>query len=81
MPVLLFHANKLTNNFFRKNAKIILHFLKSCGIILSVAGVAQLVEQLIRNQQVMGSSPITSSMKSCTAVQDFYLPRDADVKR
>ena len=26
------------------------------------AGVAQLVEQLIRNQQVTGSSPVTSSM-------------------
>ena len=25
------------------------------------AGVAQLVEQLIRNQQVTGSSPVTSS--------------------
>ena len=28
-----------------------------------VAGVAQLVEQLIRNQQVAGSSPATSSMR------------------
>ena len=28
-----------------------------------VAGVAQLVEQLIRNQQVRGSSPLTSSIK------------------
>ena len=27
----------------------------------AVAGVAQLVEQLIRNQQVTGSSPVTSS--------------------
>ena len=27
------------------------------------AGVAQLVEQLIRNQQVVGSSPISSSKK------------------
>ena len=28
-----------------------------------VAGVAQSVEQLIRNQQVTGSSPVTSSIK------------------
>ena len=28
------------------------------------AGVAQLVEQLIRNQQVTGSSPVTSSIIS-----------------
>ena len=28
---------------------------------IAVAGVAQLVEQLIRNQQVTGSSPVTSS--------------------
>ena len=35
----------------------------------SDAGVAQSVEQLIRNQQVMGSSPITSSI--------FYYNRNA----
>ena len=28
------------------------------------AGIAQSVEQLIRNQQVAGSSPVTSSKKS-----------------
>ena len=33
------------------------------------AGVAQLVEQLIRNQQVAGSSPATSSKSG-----RFYLP-------
>ncbi len=32
----------------------------------AVAGVAQLVEQLIRNQQVTGSSPVTSSRKQAT---------------
>jgi hypothetical protein len=31
------------------------------GLPLSDAGVAQLVEQLIRNQQVIGSSPIAGS--------------------
>ena len=30
-------------------------------IVVFRAGVAQLVEQLIRNQQVAGSSPATSS--------------------
>ena len=37
--------------------------------ILSVlyAGIAQSVEQLIRNEQVAGSSPITSSKAQCTA--------------
>jgi hypothetical protein len=29
--------------------------------VLTKAGVAQLVEQLIRNQQVIGSSPIAGS--------------------
>ena len=31
---------------------------------IAVAGVAQLVEQLIRNQQITGSSPVTSSIKT-----------------
>ena len=31
-------------------------------LVVALAGVAQLVEQLICNQQVAGSSPITSSM-------------------
>ena len=36
--------------------------IKSVTIIRRLnAGVAQLVEQLIRNQQVTGSSPVTSS--------------------
>ena len=41
---------------------MLLHYLKTYDIIFAVAGVAQLVEQLIRNQQVAGSSPATSSM-------------------
>ena len=32
-------------------------------LLLKYAGVAQSVEQLIRNQQVSGSSPLTSSIK------------------
>lgn len=42
---------------------MLLQYQISYDIISCVAGVAQLVEQLIRNQQVMGSSPITSSKK------------------
>ena len=36
------------------------------------AGVAQSVEQLIRNQQVAGSSPVTSSNFSVTKVTEFF---------
>ena len=46
----------------RKFIKILLQYLLTYGIMYIVAGVAQLVEQLIRNQQVAGSSPATSSM-------------------
>lgn len=35
--------------------------MKKSDIIIKYAGVAQSVEQLIRNQQVTGSSPVTSS--------------------
>ena len=37
------------------------------------AGMAQLVEQLIRNQQVAGSSPATSSKKSKSSDLDFFI--------
>ena len=49
---------------------MLLHCTAIYVIIFVVAGVAQLVEQLIRNQQVAGSSPATSS----TPVKDrlFY---------
>ena len=35
---------------------------KFCSVRIGSAGVAQLAEQLICNQQVAGSSPIASSM-------------------
>jgi hypothetical protein len=38
------------------------------------ADVAQLVEQLIRNQQVIGSSPIVGSIKSITSRPFSLLP-------
>ena len=51
--------NKLLNSVPKTLAKI-----KLFGIIIdSLATVAQLVEQLIRNQQVAGSSPASSSKK------------------
>ena len=51
---------------FRRNAVIILWQSKN-------AGIAQSVEQLIRNQQVVCSSHITSSRKnSCSKEQEFF---------
>ena len=44
--------------------------------VLNIAGVAQLVEQLICNQQVAGSSPITSSING--RVPEW--PKGADCK-
>ena len=40
---------------------------------ISFAGVAQLVEQLICNQQVGGSSPSTSSIKKVAVIGGFFL--------
>ena len=62
---------------------MLLQYQISYDIISSVAGVAQLVEQLIRNQQVMGSSPITSSRKGsvsslfcrCSSMAELQLPK------
>ena len=52
---------------------------------IAVAGVAQLVEQLIRNQQVTGSSPVTSSTGSAgpknqgLSLLIFFLSHNRDV--
>ena len=55
--------NKLLNSVPKTLAKI-----KLFGIIIdSLATVAQLVEQLIRNQQVAGSSPASSSKQAADA--------------
>ena len=61
-------------NFFSKATK--------CGKLINrtrrgagsyrCAGIAQSVEQLIRNQQVAGSSPVTSSNFSVTEVTEFF---------
>ena len=40
---------------------------------LTFAGVAQSVEQLIRNQQVSGSSPLTSSIKNTNVFVSVFL--------
>ena len=49
----------------------LLHSLNICATIPLDASVAQLVEQLIRNQQVAGSSPVTSSKQR----NAFCLPK------
>ena len=41
--------------------------------VLIYAGIAQSVEQLIRNQQVAGSSPVTSSKASVRLGGGFYV--------
>ena len=43
------------------------YFFSRCACLISFAGVAQLVEQLICNQQVGGSSPSTSSIGALRA--------------
>ena len=62
----------LTNPFFCA----IIFRTELHGIYLVVpgtdAGIAQSVEQLIRNQQVAGSSPVTSSNFSVTKVTEFF---------
>jgi hypothetical protein len=47
--------------------------------VVPVAGVAQLVEQLIRNQQVIGSSPIAGS-KNPSKTGDRDPPPAADLQ-
>lgn len=46
------------NNLYKKLLEIILGIDYSA---LTIAGVAQLVEHLIRNEGVVGSSPITGT--------------------
>ena len=46
---------------------------KKSVILLDVAGVAQSVVQLIRNQQVAGSSPVTSSKNPGRMGLDFFI--------
>ena len=52
-----------TQNFFQLLPRFLLTCAKNPVYYYCCAGVAQLVEQLIRNQQVAGSSPATSSKK------------------
>ncbi len=44
---------------------------------IAVAGVAQLVEQLIRNQQITGSSPVTSSISDLSRQVAFLFLEEA----
>ena len=52
--------------FFQLLSRFPLTCAKNPVYYYCCAGVAQLVEQLIRNQQVAGSSPATSSMLKAT---------------
>ena len=49
--------------FFKFYDNISKQFNRAGEIAYIIAGVAQSVEQLIRNQQVAGSNPVTSSKK------------------
>ena len=50
-------------------------------VLLTCADVAQLVEQLIRNQQVIGSSPIagSSSLRNPSTLQRIFADTPAHV--
>ena len=56
------YLNGEINNFFFEIFLLTNHEKNDRIIRRLFAGVAQLVEQLIRNQQVTGSSPVTSSI-------------------
>ena len=59
--IILTYKQKSCNNYC---------FLRTpCTIMLNSAGVAQSAEQLICNQQVAGSSPITSSWRGSRAAK------------
>lgn len=51
----------------------------NCGIILEDAVVAQLAEQLIRNEQVAGSIPVNGSISSLNSFRQegyFFIVRE-----
>lgn len=56
-------------------SKKVLTRIKICCILFKHADMAQLVEQLIRNQQVVGSSPTISSKKRvfCFSKDAFFV--------
>ena len=63
------NKNFINLTFSLKNRCLFLSFVvlyssKKAKAVYKNAGVAQSVEQLIRNQQVSGSSPLSSSIKS-----------------
>ena len=78
-----------TQNFFQLLPRFPLTCAKNPVYYYCCAGVAQLVEQLIRNQQVAGSSPASSSSgrlphprSQFTLVGcDFYIARNGASKR
>ena len=77
--MLLRILSKTTANFLSQTFSKGKHLLKKCGRAKTnhktkYATVAQLVEQLIRNQQVGGSSPPSSSKKrlSFFSITSFF---------
>ena len=72
--IALYQVPKKRTTFFKKT----LHSFLFLYIIAYVAcewqaGMAQLVEQLIRNQQVVGSSPISSFSADIYQVSAFFI--------
>ena len=59
--------------FSKKTSDLLLTNEIFDAIIIRLAGMAQLVEQLIRNQQVIGSSPITSSKGFAQSCGAFFV--------
>ena len=57
----MFGLNIISGIHFIKSMPACKNNLKSALSLFLYAGIAQLVEQLIRNEQAAGSSPITSS--------------------
>ena len=57
------------NNLYKKPLEIILGIDYSA---LTIAGVAQLVEHLIRNEGVVGSSPITGTTYQSRPRGNFF---------
>ena len=70
--------NKKIKIFFKKGLtnNSICGILLCVGVMQTIAGVAQLAEQLICNQQVAGSSPITSSRIPVRRNGDFCFSKN-----
>ena len=59
-------AAEMAARWGRRTGSRAFRFMKHRSFCLFNAGVAQLVEQLIRNEQVIGSIPVASSITKST---------------